>query len=240
MDGKFLMVDGLDGAGKGVVIDALKEYFESKNLKILDLREYWKENNVIPEVEEISEYDVICSAEPTFSMVGKVLREEIIRDNHRKYSGLSTAHAFALDREVLYRKLLIPARKLGKIIVQERGVVTSIVYQPIQLERLNLKDVINLPGNRLALKNAPDLLIITKVEPQVVMNRLANRGKKDHAIFENLLFQRKVEMRYESDWLRKLFENYKSKVVYLDTNPPRTELDTKENAIKIWRERLDI
>jgi len=239
MDGKFLMVDGLDGAGKGVVIDALKEYFESRDLKILDLREYWKEQNTIPEVEEISEYDVICSAEPTFSMVGKVLREEIIRDNQRKYSGLSTAHAFALDREVLYRKLLIPARKLGKIIIQERGVVTSIVYQPIQLERLNLKDVINLPGNRLALKNAPDLLIITKVEPQVVMNRLANRGKKDHAIFENLLFQRKVEMRYESDWLRKLFENYKSKVVYLDTNPPRTELDTKENAIKIWREHLE-
>jgi len=239
MDGKFLMVDGLDGAGKGVVIDALKEYFAAKDMKILDLRDYWKEHNEIPEIDEVAEYDVICSAEPTFSMVGKVLREEIIRDNKRKYSGLSTAHAFSLDREVLYRKLLMPARALGKIIIQERGVITSIVYQPIQLERLNLNDIINLPGNRLALKNAPDLLIITKVEPQVVMNRLASRGKKDHAIFENLLFQRKVEMRYESDWLRKLFEKYRSKVVYLDTNPPRTEEDTRLNAVKIWKEHMD-
>jgi len=236
MQGKFLMVDGLDGAGKGVVIDSLKEYFESKGKKILDLREYWKEHNEIPEAQDMAEYDVICSAEPTFSMVGKVIREEIVRDNKRRYSGLSTAHAFALDREILYRKLLIPAREMGKTIIQERGVITSIVYQPIQLERINLKDIIGLPGNRLALKNRPDILVITKVEPQVVMQRLRERGKKDHAIFENLLFQGKVEMRYESEWLRKLFEGQGAKVVYLDTNPPSTVEETKEKAVRIWED----
>jgi len=239
MTGKFLMVDGLDGAGKGVVIDALKEHFKKQEMNILDLREYWKENNEIPEISEIEEYDVICSAEPTFSMVGKVIREEIVRDNERKYSALSTAHAFALDREILYKKLLIPAREQGKIILQERGVITSLVYQPIQLERINLKDVMNLPGNRIALKNAPDVLVIMKAEPQTVMHRLKSRGKKDHAIFENLLFQRKVELRYESGWLKSLFENFGSKVVYLDTNAPRTELDTQENAVKIWKEQVE-
>jgi len=230
------MVDGLDGAGKGVVIDSLKKHLKDNDKSIFDLREYWKEHNDIPELSELMEYDVICSAEPTFSMVGKVIREEIVRDNDRKYSGISTAHAFALDREILYRKLLIPAKNAGKIILQERGVVTSIIYQPIQLEKINLKDIINLPGNRLALKNAPDILILMKVEPVVVMNRLKQRGKKDHAIFENLLFQRKVEQRYESDWLKKLFVNFGSKVVYLDTNPPRTVEDTQENAAKIWQD----
>jgi len=237
-EGKFVMVDGLDGGGKGIVIDALKEYFERKDLKIFDLRDYWKEKNDIPEISEVLDYDVICSAEPTFSMVGKVIREEIVRDNMRKYSGLTTSHAFALDREILYKKLLIPAREAGKIILQERGVVTSIVYQPIQLERISLKDIINLPGNRLALKNAPDILILLKVEPAVVIKRLRERGKKDHAIFENLVFQRSVQERYESDWLRKLFLNFKSKVVYLDTNPPRTVMDTKENAVKIWEDQI--
>jgi dTMP kinase len=237
-DGKFLMVDGLDGGGKGVVIDSLKDYFESRGLKIFDLRRYWKEKNEIPELDDVRQYDVICSAEPTFSMVGKVIREEIVRDNNRKYSALTTAHAFSLDREILYKKLLIPARAAGKIILQERGVVTSIVYQPIQQERMSLKDIMNLPGNRLALKNAPDLLIILKVEPAVVIKRLSDRGKKDHAIFENLAFQRSVEERYESDWLRKLFFNFKSKVVYLDTNPPRTVSDTKENAVRIWKEQI--
>ena len=55
----------------------------------------------------------------------------------------------------------------------------------------------------------------------------------------NLLFQRKVEMRYESDWLRKLFENFDCRVVYLDTNPPRTEEDTRKNAVRIWEEHLE-
>jgi thymidylate kinase len=239
-EGKFLMVDGLDGAGKGVVIDSLKVYFEEKGLKIFDLREYWKTHNEIPEISEVLEYDVICSAEPTFSMVGKVIREELVRENNRKYSGLSTAHAFALDREILYKKLLIPAKAAGKIIIQERGVITSAVYQPMQLERINLKDIMNLPGNRLALQNAPNILIIIKVEPKVVIDRLQERGKKDHAIFENLVFQRSVEERYESDWLRKLFENFKTKVIYLDTNPPRTVEDTKYNSIKIWEDHIKI
>ena len=237
-EGRFLIVDGLDGSGKGVVIDALRNYLEDNELKIFDLREYWKEHNDIPELSQIQEYDVICSSEPTFSMVGKVIREEIVRDNQRKYSALSTAHAFALDREILYKKLLMPARQAGKIIIQERGVITSIVYQPVQRERINLKDLINLPGNRLALKNSPDLLLIIKVEPMEVMRRLKERAKKDHAIFENLLFQRKVEQRYESDWLRKLFEQFKAKVIYLDTNPPLTVTDTKETAVNIWKDHM--
>jgi dTMP kinase len=234
--GTFLMVDGPDGSGKGTVINAIKEYLITQGKRVFDLRDYWKEHNEIPEAEEVKDFDVLCSAEPTFSMVGKVIREEIVRDNGRKYSGLSTAHAFSLDREILYRKLLIPAREAGKTILQERGVVTSIVYQPVQLEQMNLQDIINLPGNRLALRNAPDVLVILRVDAVAAMKRLAERGKKDHAIFENLLFQRKLEQRYESEWLRRLFENSGSRVLLLDTNPPLTARDTKENAVKLWQE----
>jgi dTMP kinase len=236
MPGFFLMVDGLDGAGKGVVIDSLKQMFSDQKKKVLDLRSYCKEHHDIPEFPEVAHFDVICSAEPTFSMVGRAIREELVRNNGRKYSGLSTAHAFSLDREILYKKLLMPARANGKIIIQERGVITSVVYQPIQLEKMNLKEIVNLPGNRLALKNAPDLLVILKAEPAVVMERLSTRGKKDHAIFENLVFQRSVEERYESEWLRKLFESQGSKVVYLDTNPPRVVEDTINNARIVWEE----
>ncbi len=238
MMGCFLMVDGLDGAGKGVVINALKEHFEKTGRRIFDLRAYWKETNDIPELSQVADYDVICSSEPTFSMVGKVIREEIVRDNERKYSGLTTAHAFALDREILYRKLLLPARQAGKIILQERGVVTSVVYQPVQLERMNLADILNLPGNRLAIKNSPDILLILQVEPAEAIRRLQERGKKDHAIFENLVFQRKLGLRYESGWLKKLFETRGSRVIYLDTSPPRTPEDTREFAVKIWQDHV--
>lgn len=230
------MIDGLDGSGKGTAVTALKDYFESNDKKVFDLREYWKENDNIPEIEEVMEYDVICSAEPTFSGVGKVIREEIVRSNDRKYSGMSTAQAFSLDREILYKKLLLPAKKAGKIILQERGITTSLVYQPIQNEKMQLKEILGLPGNQLAVKNSPDILIIVKADPETVMERLGSREKDDQAIFENLVFQRKVQARFQSDWIKKLFAHYGSKIVYLDTNPPTTVEETKEKVIRIWNE----
>lgn len=236
MKGKFIMIDGLDGSGKGTAVSALRDYFEKQGKKIFDLREYWQGTNDIPSVEEVMEYDVICSAEPTFSMVGKVIREEIVRTNQRQYSGMTTAQAFALDREILYKKLIIPAKKAGKIIIQERGVTTSLVYQPVQNEKIQLKEIINIPGNQVAIKNAPDLLIIVKVDPEVAIERLNAREKKDQAIFENLVFQRKVQYRFESNWLKKLFTHYNSKMLYLDTNPPSTIEDTKKKTIQMWEE----
>ncbi len=234
--GFFVMIDGLDGSGKGTVVNALRDHLEKDGKKIFDLREYWKTTNDIPELSEVMGYDVICSSEPTFSMIGKVIRDEIIKENSREYSGMSTAQAFALDREVLYRKLLIPARKAGKIIIQERGITTSLVYQPVQNEKIQLKEILGLPGNQLAIRNAPDMLLILRVEPRVVIERLRQREKKDNAIFENLFFQRKVQFRFESGWLNKLFTHHKSKVIYLDTNPPQTIRDTREKAIKIWKD----
>jgi len=233
--GYFIMVDGLDGSGKGTAVSALRDYFESEGKKIFDLREYWKQTNDIPEIDDVRDYDVICSAEPTFSMVGKVIREEIVRSNNRKYSGMTTAQAFGLDREILYKKLLLPAKKEGKIILQERGITTSLVYQPVQNEKIQLKEIINIHGNRLAIKNAPDVLIIVKVEPETAIERLSKREKKDHAIFENIEFQRKVQGRFESNWLKKLFTHYKCQVVYLDTNSPATIEDTKKKAVDVWK-----
>lgn len=234
MKGKFVMFDGLDGSGKGTLVNALKEYYEDKNKKVFDLREYWKEHNDIPEITELQEFDVIISSEPTHSMIGKVIREEMIVKNERRYSGLSTAHAFSLDREILYKKLIIPALRAGKMIFQERGVITSMVYQPVQLEKITLRDIIHLPGNTLALKNAPDFLIITTVSPATVMKRLKAREKQDNAIFEERLFQRKIDERYRSQWLKTVFEKQGSKVIYFDTDEPKTVEQSKQEIVELW------
>jgi dTMP kinase len=234
MKGQFVMIDGLDGSGKGVIATALRDYEQKKGKKILDLREYWEENAKIPEIEEVQEYDIIISSEPSSAMIGKVIREEIISKNTRKYSGLTTAHAFSLDREILYKKLLVPAMQQGKTIIQERGVITSLVYQPVQLEKITLMDIIRLPGNAFALKHAPSLLLITKIDPDIAMQRLKEREKQDNAIFEEVFFQRKIAARYNSDWLQKIFEKNKTRIEYIDTNPPKTIENTKDKAIEIW------
>jgi len=221
------MVDGIDGSGKGTIINIIKDFFEERGLKVFDLRNYEKEKQDFPEIEEIEEYDVIASVEPSYCLIGKAIRDEIVKNNGRTYSGLTTSYAFALDREILYKKVLLPALKMGKIIIQERGIITSLVYQPIQLERITLHQIMNIPGNKLALKNAPDLLLITDVKPEVVMVRLKEREKQDRAIFENLLFQKKISERYKAEWLKRLFEKMGSKVVYVNTEGTIEETKAK-------------
>ncbi|MGB9748986.1 MAG: dTMP kinase [Candidatus Woesearchaeota archaeon] len=237
MKGIFIMVDGLDASGKSVIINAFKDWFFSKKMKVFSLKEYCEEHKTLPEPEEIENFDVIASNEPTDALVGKAIRDELIKKNSREYSAATIAQAFSLDREILYKRIIIPALKQNKIILQDRGVVSTFVYQPVQ-EHIPLNELIKLPGNRLALEHAPNLLVLTKVSPEVVMERIEKKGMNSATIFTNLLFQRKISERYNSIWLRELFERFGTKIVYISTEPPATEEETKKRAVEVLEEFL--
>ncbi len=235
--GLLVMIDGIDGSGKGTATKALASWAKIKKLAVLDLKTYWKKNHTFPEPAELKKYQVIISAEPTFSMVGQAIREEIVRDNQRNYSAFTTAEAFALDREILYRRVIIPALAAGKFIFQERGVTTSLAYQPVQAELISLKTILGLRGNQLALEYRPDLLVITTLKPEIALDRLKKRTKKmDQSIFEKLNFLKKVEHRFQADWFKKIFTNLGSSVVYLDTSGS-IEKENKD-VIEIWEKFL--
>jgi len=238
---KLILIEGIDGSGKGLITDTFKEMAEKEGLKVFDLRAHIKREKEFPEYEQIKEYDVILSAEPTFGWVGRAIREELIKDNGRNYSALAVAQAYSLDRKILYKRLLIKALQEGKIVLQERSVVSSIAYQPLQAqlqgENLTLETVLKLPGNKLAVEDfPPSVIIITRVDPETAIHRLAHRSKKDACIFERLAFQKKLQERYESTWLKVLFEKHGSKVEYLDTST--TIEATKEQVRRIWTDYL--
>lgn len=229
------MVDGLDGSGKGTILEGFRNWAEQNKLNVFDLRSYCQKHTELPEIEELKEYDVILSAEPTYSFVGRAIRFELIKNSDKRmYSGTTSAQAYALDREILYQKVIIPALRRKMIVFQERGVISSLVYQPIQNELVLEGEILHLPGNKLALKHAPDLLIISITEPEEALSRTRQRPKQDNAIFETLDFLKKSKERYTSDWLRELFERNGSKVIYLDTSSPKTAKDTQEEAIALF------
>ncbi len=233
--GGFVLVDGMDGSGKGVIMDSYREWAKEKGLKVLELRDYCLQNGRLPEPEDIGDYDLIISGEPSYGGIGREIVDEMITSNKREYSVTSTSWAFSLDREVLYNRVIIPALKQNKLVIQERGVLTSLVYQPVQ-GRITLRELMEMPGNRLALKHAPDLLLITKVDPKVVIERLQVDNRIGQAIFHTLNFQRTIEERYNSQWLKSLFERFNTRIVYVDTNPPKTIEETKLEARNILEE----
>jgi len=233
--GLLVMIDGPDGSGKSLILQGIAEHLKGRGKKIFDLKEYAKNHHSLPEPEELYEYEIILSAEPTHAYLGRSIRDEIIRDNQRDYSALITAIAYSLDRLILYKRIIIPLLRKGKTIIQDRGVTTSLVYQPIQAEPLELSDILSLEGNKLALEHRPDLLIITRADPETCLRRLDERKhKKDHAIFEKLEFQRKVYERFNSKWFRELFEEKGSKVVYLDAT--KTKEEVIKTAIDVYNE----
>ena len=128
---------------------------------------------------------------------------------------------YAADRQILYKRLLIPALDGGKIWVQSRSFSTSIVYQQLQAkeqgETLSMQEILSFEGNKLALQNPPNLLIIPTIKDvEKALERTKKREKDDRAIFETLEFQLKVKPYYESQELREFFEKLGTKVEYVD------------------------
>ena len=128
--GKFIVVDGLDGCGKGVIIDTLVEEAKKDGKRVYDVHDFWDENDFHPDPKNIiGNYDIILTSEPTFVGVGKVVRDELIAKNGRKYSPEVVAGGYSLDRWILYQQLLLPVLEAGIDVYQSRSLSTSIVYQ---------------------------------------------------------------------------------------------------------------
>lgn len=255
--GKFIVIDGLDGIGKGVAQHAIVDYLKQKGKVIFDLHKYWAVLNQHPDFQnpvingEVNihyknpnEFDVLVSAEPTFVGIGKTIREEITAKTGRPYSALTTAEHFAKDRLSLYKRVILPALEAGKIVIQARSVSTSIVYQPLQSKTQNEKglsvdEILALEGNAFALSYAPDALIIPTIENvEAVMDRLKRREKDDNSRFENPEFQAKLKPLYEGEGLRAIFERYGTKVHYLDAG--KSIQSTKEQAVDLAKIILNI
>lgn len=246
---RFGMTCAIDGAGKGAVYDAVKEWSAENGIPTFDSVEYWKHHNHIPSLDEVNDLvpgvGCLLVAEPTYAWIGKVIREEIIKkDAKRPYTALSTAHAYALDRDTLYKRMVLDALESGIVVFSDRGVVTSLVYQPVQAEMYDGYSreyftgvVLGLPGNQQQLDNMPGTLILPQVDADLAMDRIEQRtDKQDNVRFENRPFQREIAKVYGGEQLRGFYEGHGTKVVYLTQGATRE--DTKAKARAIWEQNI--
>jgi|SRR3989339_1218013 len=214
-NGFFIMVDGIAGSGKSTVLRAVQTWAMEQNHSIFKLSD-WTDVEP-PRFEDLPEADIYFTYEPTRSWIGRAIRYELSRTDH-PYSGRSLAHAFALDREIMYRRLIIPALEAGKTIIQDRGVCTSLVYQPLMDPSLSLEEVQHLPGNELALAYPPNHLILTKISAHEACARIDCRDDDSKGVFAQLSFLQQLEKRFQEPWIKACFEPLGTQIHELDTS----------------------
>lgn len=222
------MIDGIAGSGKSTVLRAIDAWAQSCEHRVFRLSDW--QDLTPPKFDDIPDYDVYFTYEPTRTWIGRAIRYELSRED-KPYGGEELAHAFALDRQIMYRQLVIPALRAGKTVIQDRGVSTSLVYQPIMPGGIPLEQIRALPGNKLALSHAPHALILTKLSPEEANKRMQARIDDTRGVFGNLEFMKKIAARFEEPWLKNLFEKHGTILYQLDTSG--TIEDTTKRAQKM-------
>ncbi len=208
--GFVIHVDGIDGAGKSTLLEVARAWATARGKTVFDAVAFSKTHGRLPNNTDFDGEDVLLSAEPTHAGIGKVIREVIVATGTTS-SARTAANAFALDRMVLLETTILPflKGKSHRIVIQDRGLFTSLAYQPLQAERfghgemVTAAQILALDGNRFAIDHAPNVFVFLDVDANEAERRLANRSEKDDAIFEETAFQRDLSARYRDP---KLFQ----------------------------------
>lgn len=211
----FLMIDGIDGSGKTTCIREMQRLMAEQKKRIFCLLD-WTEPHV-PHFDELEFYDVYFTYEPTRQWVGAAIRNELSHEG-KPYSAKELAYAFALDRQLLYHRLIIPALQAGKIVIQDRGVSTSLIYQPTMDNAPSLQEIVELPGNQLALEWAPNILAFTMTPAAVAHERIQMRSDQTKYVFENFSFLERLVEQFQNPEIRNIFQERGTEIVEIDTS----------------------
>jgi len=170
--GRFVVLEGLDGAGTTTQAALLAERLRAAGRR------------------------VHLTAEPSAGPVGALIRQILRgrigggRGGREPFSGWGLALLFAADRQDHFDTEIAPKLADGIDVVCDRFTMSSLAYQGAQLG-----DVDWVAGaNREAADT--DLVVFLRVRPEIALGR-RHAASVDREIFEVDAFQRKVARRYD-------------------------------------------
>ncbi|MCJ7648823.1 MAG: dTMP kinase [Candidatus Lokiarchaeota archaeon] len=158
----FLVLDGIDGSGTTTHSKMLVSYLEMLGLK------------------------VYLTQEPSKNEIGLLLRQ-YLKNNEIPPS--TDALLFAADRDLHYKKEIKPKLDQGFIVVSDRYIESSIIYQSVQSDEITIEWIKQI--NKFA--RLPDLTIILDIDPKI---SLARKSQEILEKFEDTKFLDKVRTLY--------------------------------------------
>lgn len=171
MRGKFITVEGTDGAGKSTQIELLVKYLESNG------------------------FEVVVTREPGGTSISEKIREIILDVENSEMSDITEALLYAASRAQHISQKIKPAVEDGKVVICDRFVDSSIAYQGYArgLDMSLIEDV-----NMYAVDGMiPDATLFFDIKPEIGIARKKNVQSLDRIEKEALDFHYKVYNGYK-------------------------------------------
>ncbi|MBT8217915.1 MAG: dTMP kinase [Acidimicrobiia bacterium] len=166
MSGRYIAFEGVDGAGKSTVAEAVAEQLRADGRQVVTVRE------------------------PGATAVGEAIRE-ILLHSHDDLVPWAEALLFAAARAQLAEQTLRPLLEAGAWVLSDRSVYSSLAYQGgargLGVDIVRTVNAAGLSGVW------PDLVILLDVEPQT---GLAREEDTDRIGAEGLALQQRVAATY--------------------------------------------
>jgi len=204
--GFFITFEGLDGSGKTTQIKLLEEYIKSKG------------------------YEVVLTREPGGTDISEQIRTLILDTANTRMAPITEMMLYSAARAQLVAEVIKPAISNGKVVLCDRFVDSSYVYQGFG-RGIDLKIVHDV--NKIALNGIePDITFFFDIDPQNSLKRRFNATAGDRIESESIEFHTKVYNGY-----KKLSELYPERIKVIDC---MRSIDEIFADLKKWIDIMEI
>ncbi len=170
--GIFITFEGPDGSGKTTVSTAVYQRLKDEG------------------------YDVIYTREPGGIDIAEQIRSVILDPKNTAMDSRTEALLYAASRRQHLVEKIIPALRENKIVICDRFVDSSLVYQGIA-RQIGVEEVYRI--NQFAISDyMPEMTVYLDISAEKGLARLQNREFKDRLDQEELSFHKMVEEGYHS------------------------------------------